>query len=297
MGQVNNNHYSVDNRAVMKHALAAPMLEKQHELDLAKRWRDNRDTKALDELTNSYLRLVISMAGRFRNYGLSISDMVQEGTIGLMEAAARFDPDRDLRFSTYATWWIRAAIQDYVLRNWSIVRTGTTAAHKSLFFNLRRLKAQIAGDTDGPMTLVNRTELAKRLGVRLKDVDIMEARLTGGDQSLSQTLGDDDNSQRQDFLVSEAPGPDEVAEISNDQKVRVWLLNAAMAQLNPRERTIITRRQLTEDGVTLASLGEHLNISKERVRQIECQAMAKLKASMLNIVADPVQAGIVESMN
>lgn len=297
MGQATSQSFQAENRTIMRCAMAAPMLEKQHELDLARRWRDHKDQKALDELTRSYLRLVVSIAARFRHYGLAGADLVQEGTIGLMEAAARFDPERDLRFSTYASWWVRAAIQDYVLRNWSIVRTGTTAAHKSLFFNLRRLKAKITGTHEGHMTLLDRQTLADQLGVKIKDVDTMDARLNGGDVSLNQPVGEEDSNQWENFLVCEAPRPDEACEASNDQKVRAWLLNVAMAQLNPRERVIITKRQLGDDHITLAALGEHLKISKERVRQIEGQALAKLKASMLAIVNDPVQAGIVSNMS
>ncbi len=297
MGNVTAISINSDNRALIRAAMTAPLLEKQHELDLARRWRDQKDQKALDELTRSYLRLVVSIANRFRHYGLINADLVQEGTIGLMEAAARFDPERDLRFSTYASWWVRASVQDYVLRNWSIVRTGTTAAHKSLFFNLRRLRAKITGTPDGQLSFENRRVLANQLGIKLKDIETMEARLTGGDVSLNQPVGSDDGDSWENFLVCEAPRPDEVFEASNDQKVRAWLLDAAMAQLNPRERIIISKRQLSEDHITLAALGVHLKISKERVRQIEGQALAKLKASMLAIVSDPVQAGIVNNMS
>lgn len=295
MAMGSDGRYGIDNKVLARTAMNAPMLEKDHELELARRWREHQDSAALKELTRSYLRLVIAMAGRFRNYGLPISDLVQEGTVGLMEAAARFEPERDIRFSTYASWWIRSAMQDYILRNWSIVRTGTTAAHKSLFFNLRRLRAQIAGQYDGPLGLIARTMLAKKLGVRVKDVEVMEARLSANDRSLNAPMTDDGESQWQDFLTSDAPRPDELYEDINDSRVKTALLNDALRKLTPREMTIIKERRLTEEGVTLSSLGEKLGISKERVRQIENQALSKLRAALIARVGDPVHAGLVGS--
>ncbi|MEM8799169.1 MAG: RNA polymerase factor sigma-32 [Pseudomonadota bacterium] len=269
-----------DERAMIRSAMQAPMLEKQHELNLARRWRDEQDEDALAELTQSYLRLVISMATRFRHYGLPRGDLIQEGVVGLMEAAQRFEPERDIRFSTYASWWIRSAIQDFILRNWSIVRTGTTAAHKSLFFNLRRLRAQIEGASDGPMSADARNEMAKTLGVRLKDVETMESRLTGGDRSLNTTMTEDGESEWQDFLPCEAPLPDAVVSDRLDGVVRTQLISDAMSRLNEREATIIRERRLSEQTVTLSALGERMGISKERVRQIETQALNKLKAQL-----------------
>ncbi len=292
--------YGLDNRDLIRAAMAAPMLEKELELDLARRWRENRDSKALGQLTRSYLRLVISMAARFRNYGLPMSDLVQEGSVGLMEAAARFEHERELRFSTYASWWIRSAMQDYILRNWSIVRTGTTAAHKSLFFNLRRLKAQIARgralEDDALMGQTDRALLAKKLGVREVDVEVMDARLSGGDRSLNMAMHEDGEGDFQDFLTCPAPRPDEVLEESNAAQVSAHIIQEAMANLSAREKQIITARKLADGGVTLATLGEKLGISKERVRQIENQALAKLKSAILARVRDPVQAGLVTSM-
>lgn len=294
------NRYGLDNRSLVRAALAAPMLEKEAELALARRWREDRDAGALADLTRSYLRLVISMAGRFRAYGLPMADLVQEGTVGLMEAAARFEHERELRFSTYASWWIRSAMQDYILRNWSIVRTGTTAAHKSLFFNLRRLKAQIAQgrgqDDDGPMGLEARKILARKLGVREVDVAVMDARLSGADRSLNGMVGDDGDSEFQDFLTCSAPRPDEVLEDSNAAQVSAHIIQEAMANLSFREKQIITARKLSDGAVTLASLGAKLGISKERVRQIENQALEKLKNAIMARVRDPIQAGLVSSM-
>ncbi|MGK2285617.1 RNA polymerase factor sigma-32 [Pedomonas sp. V897] len=285
----------MESQAVLRAAMAAPMLGKEDELELARRWREHRDVDALRALTRSYLRLVISMASRFRSYGLPMADLIQEGTVGLMEAAGRFEPEREIRFSTYASWWIRSSMQDYILRNWSIVRTGTTAAHKSLFFNLRRLRAQIVGDYDGPMTYASRQLLAEKLGVRLKDVEVMEARLTGYDRSLNAMVGDDGESEWMDFLASEAPQPDEALEEVNDSRVKMDLLRDAMKILSEREMTIIRERRLGDDSVTLAALGERLGISKERVRQIETQALNKLRSALIDRVGDPVSAGLVSS--
>ncbi|MEM7568361.1 MAG: RNA polymerase factor sigma-32 [Pseudomonadota bacterium] len=282
-------------RSLMRFAMKAPMLEKDHELDLARRWRDDEDSEALAELTHSYLRLVISVAGRFRNYGLPMSDLIQEGTVGLMEAAARFEPEREIRFSTYATWWIRSAMQDYILRNWSIVRTGTTAAHKTLFFNLRRVRAKIAGEYDKPMSLDSRQDVADHLGVRLRDVEVMEARLSSSDRSLNMMVGEEGDTQWQDFLPCEAPLPEEVVSYQRDSEVRSTLIKEAMTSLTEREVIIISERQLTDESVTLSALGERLGISKERVRQIEAQALTKLKNALTRRVGDPVAAGLTEA--
>ena len=286
---------SMESQAVLRAAMSAPMLGKEDELELARRLREERDVKALTTLTRSYLRLVISMASRFRSYGLPVADLIQEGTVGLMEAAGRFEPEREIRFSTYASWWIRSSMQDYILRNWSIVRTGTTAAHKSLFFNLRRLRAQIVGDYDGPMTYASRKLLAEKMGVRLKDVEVMEARLTGYDRSLNAMVSEDGESEWIDFLADESPQPDEELEEINDSRVKMDLLRDAMQILSEREMTIIRERRLGDDSVTLAALGERLGISKERVRQIETQALNKLRTALIDRVGDPVSAGLVSS--
>lgn len=175
-------------RSFVRKAMKAPMLEAEHELNLARRWRDHDDERALHELTTAYMRLVISMASKFRHYGLPLADLVQEGNVGLMQAAARFEPSREVRFSTYAAWWIRSSIQDYVLRNWSIVRTGTTAAQKSLFFNLRRLRAKIDDTGDAVMTAENKKWVSEHLGVPERDVETMASRLSASDRSLNAPL-------------------------------------------------------------------------------------------------------------
>ncbi|MDF1848194.1 MAG: RNA polymerase factor sigma-32 [Parvibaculaceae bacterium] len=281
------------NRRFIKKVMTKPLLSEEHERDLARRWRDHQDVNALHELTGAYIRLVVSMATRFRNYGLPVSDLVQEGNVGLMQAAARFDPDRNVRFSTYAGWWIRAAIQDFVLRNWSIVRTGTTAAHKSLFFNLRRLKARIANGTRDKLTPDDRQSIAENLGVNVIDVEKMETRLSASDRSLNVVPGgqeDEGGSTWQELLVCDAPTPSELVEETNkNERVREWI-EGAFEHLNPRERAIISERRLSDQTVTLEQLGTKFGISKERVRQIENRALEKMKAAITEKIDDPVAA-------
>ncbi|MBU0799695.1 MAG: RNA polymerase factor sigma-32 [Alphaproteobacteria bacterium] len=265
----------------IRNAMNAPMLEREHELNLARRWRDKGDEKALHELVSAYARLVISMASRFRNYGLPMGDLIQEGNIGLMQAANRFDPGREVRFSTYAQWWIRSTIQDYILRNWSIVRTGTTAAQKSLFFNLRRLRAKIEGrnEIEG-LGEKGRAEIAKELGVNQNDVRDMEMRLTGGDQSLNNRIGENGDDEIQSLLADDRPDPEAIVIGMRDSQTRSQWLSEALGTLTDREQKIIRDRHLTYETVTLEDLGKQLGISKERVRQLEARAMDKLKESM-----------------
>lgn len=266
-------------------SMNAPLLEKDHELDLARRWHEEGDEAALHELIQSYTRLVVSMAARFRNYGLPMGDLIQEGNVGLMQAASRFDYKRDLRFSTYASWWIRSAIQDYVLRNWSIVRTGTTAAQKSLFFNLRRLRSKIEGQNEEEgLNKEGREKIAKELGVKLKDVRDMEARLSGGDHSLNATIGEDGDDDWQSMLSDDRPNPEEIVLGIKDAQTRSAWLKQALSQLSDREQTIIRERHLGQETVTLEELGKELGVSKERVRQLEQRAMTKLKSTMKRFV-------------
>ena len=280
-------------RRFMKAAMKAPMLEQQHELDLATRWRENEDEAALHELTRAYMRLVISMASKFRHYGLPLPDLVQEGNVGLMQAAARFEPSREVRFSTYASWWIRSSIQDYVLRNWSIVRTGTTSAQKSLFFNLRRLRAKIDDTGDGVMTQQNKVWVSEHLGVPMRDVENMAARLSATDRSLNAPMNVDGDAQWQDLLPDESASPDEEVMEARDTKRRKEWIAEALESLNDRETLIIRKRRLSEDTVTLESLGRELGISKERVRQIEHKALLKLRKSLETIVGDPTESGLL----
>jgi RNA polymerase sigma-32 factor len=260
----------------------APYLERDEEFALAVRWKEQRDQTALHRITTAHMRLVISMAGRFRGFGLPMSDLIQEGHIGLLEAAARFEPEREVRFSTYATWWIRASMQDYILRNWSIVRGGTSSTQKALFFNLRRLRARLA---QGSETLSNDAiyaEISGALGVSKSDVALMDSRLSGADSSLNAPVSDDGGAtERMNFLVSDDPLPDEIVGGAIDEQRRRTWLGAALRVLNERELRIIRERRLVEDGATLELLGETLGISKERVRQIENRALEKLKAALL----------------
>ena len=275
------------NLRYIRAAMDVPMLEKEHEKKLAKRWKNKKDEKALHELVSAHARLVVAIASKFKNYGLPMGDLIQEGNIGLMEAAARFDPSMDNRFSTYATWWIRAQIQDHVLRNWSIVRTGTTAAQKSLFFNLRRLRAKINGQSARDYLDDASVEaIAKELDVNRKDVLDMEARMNGGDQSLNTPIGENGDDEWQDMLADKTPNPEDVVIGMRDSATRSQWLNAALSELSPRERTIIEERQMADDVVTLEHLGKQLGISKERVRQLEQRAMDKLKTSLMIKVKD-----------
>jgi RNA polymerase sigma-32 factor len=275
------------NMEYIRNSMSEPMLEKDHERDLARRWTNDKDEKALHELIKSYTRLVISVASRFRNYGLPMGDLIQEGNIGLMQAANRFDAERDVRFSTYATWWIRASIQDYVLRNWSIVRTGTTAAQKSLFFNMRRLRSRIESENEGEgLNNAAREKIAKQLGVKVKDVEEMEGRLSGGDQSLNATIGEDSDNEWQNLLSADRPNPEVIVIGTKDAQARSRWLNEALSELSDREQTIIRERHLGYDPVTLEELGKELGVSTERVRQLEQRAMETLKISMQRHVSD-----------
>ena len=263
--------------------MSAPYLERDEEHDLALRWRDNRDEKALSKLTAAHMRLVISIASRFRHFGLPMGDLIQEGHVGLLEAAARFEPERAVRFSTYATWWIRASIQDYILRNWSIVRGGTSSTQKALFFNLRRLRAKMARNGAGVPDAAMYEEIASAIGVSKKDVETMNSRLSAPDTSLNAPVIDSDSSaaDRQDFLPCNAPLPDQNVTDAIDSDRRTEWLQAALRELNGRELRIVRQRRLTEEGATLESLGDELGISKERVRQIENRALQKLRTALL----------------
>jgi RNA polymerase sigma-32 factor len=271
---------------LIRAAMKAPYLAREEEHELAVRWKSAQDQAALHRMTMAHMRLVIAMAAKFRGFGLPMSDLIQEGHVGLLEAAARFEPEREVRFSTYATWWIRASIQDYILRNWSIVRGGTSSAQKALFFNLRRLRARLNQGTE-----LSSTDLYKRisdtLGVSEADVALMDSRLSGPDASLNAPMTDDSGaSDRMDFLVSDAPLPDEVESEAIDVERRSEWLAAALTALNERELRIIRERRLRESGATLEALGERLGISKERVRQIENRALEKLKAALLKVNPD-----------
>lgn len=280
-------------QSFVRRAMRAPLLDAAHERALARAWREEGDERALHELISAYIRLVVAMAARFRHYGLPMSDLVQEGNVGLMQAASRFEPDREVRFSTYASWWVRSAMQDFVLRNWSIVRTGTTSAQKALFFNLRRLRAKIDDVGDAAMSGANRALIARTLGVPESDVETMAARLSAPDRSLNAPIAEEGESEWQDLLADDAETPEAEVMTTHDNAAREALVRNALQDLSDRERLIIRERKLEEEAATLEALGERLGISKERVRQIEGAALEKLKRALLARVGDPVAAGYV----
>ena len=281
MAHIDDKQTQKSNLDYIRTAMNEPMLEREHELKLARRWQDKRDEKALHEMVQSYTRLVVAMASKFRHYGLPMGDLIQEGNIGLMQAADKFDPAREVRFSTYAQWWIRSAIQDYVLRNWSIVRTGTTAAQKSLFFNFRRLRAQIEGAQEHEgLGDKGRKKIAKELGVKISDVESMEGRLSAADQSLNMSIGEDGGDEWQSLLADDRANPEDVVIGMKDSQTRSQWLREALGELTDRERKIINERHMTHEVVTLDDLGKQLGVSKERVRQLEARAMEKMRTSL-----------------
>ena len=251
-----------------------------------------RDEDALHQLAAAHMRLVIAIAARFRHYGLPMADLIQEGHVGLLEAGARFEPDREVRFSTYATWWIRASIQDYILRNWSIVRGGTSSAQKALFFNLRRLRARMSQAAGSNSTVDIHQQIATAVGVSRTDVAVMDARLSGSDMSLNAPLTEDNggSTERMDFLTDTAPLPDEAVGDAIDSERRVKWLRSALTVLSDRELKIVRARRLADESATLESLGDRLGISKERVRQIESRAIEKLRRALLERYPDVASA-------
>lgn len=271
-------------RQIAAAAMRAPYLGHDEERALAYRWKYERDEKAMHELARAHMRLVIALAMRFRHYGVSVPDLVQEGHVGLLEAAARFEPERDVRFSTYATWWIRASMQDYILHNWSIVRGGTSSAQKALFFNLRRIRAKLSRSSDARSGGELFEEIAAALGVSRSDVEIMDARFSAPDVSLNAPMsgeGDDASAaERLEFLVDEQPLPDAVVGRAIDASRRIAWLNDALSSLSERERRVLRERRLVDETATLEDLGDRLGISKERVRQIESRALEKVKEAL-----------------
>ena len=268
-----------------RQAMKAELLDAETEQRLARAWRDHRDEAALHRLITAYMRLAISMASKFRRYGAPMGDLIQEASLGLMKAADKFDPDRGVRFSTYAVWWIKASIQDYVMRNWSMVRTGSTASQKSLFFNLRRLQAKLEREAAERGERLDQHQLrqmvAAEMAVPVADVEMMEGRLSGSDFSLNATQSsDDDGREWIDALEDDGVQAAEAVEVAHDaETLRNWLSNA-LHGLNPRERYIVAERKLRVEGKTLESLGAELGLSKERVRQLEAAAFAKMRRSL-----------------
>ena len=268
-----------------RRAMKAELLDAETELQLAYAWRDQRDEAALHRLITAYMRLAISMASKFRRYGAPMNDLIQEAGLGLMKAADKFDPDRGVRFSTYAVWWIKASIQDYVMRNWSMVRTGSTSSQKSLFFNMRRVQARLEREAQAAGENLDRHQLrqmiATEVGVPLHDVEMMEGRLSGSDFSLNATQSsEDDGREWIDALEDDGAQAAETVEHRHDtDTLREWLL-CALNALNERERFIVRERKLRDAPRTLESLGQDLKLSKERVRQLEAAAFTKMRKSL-----------------
>jgi len=266
-------------------AMKAELLDAETELKLAYAWRDERDEAALHRLINAYMRLAISMASKFRRYGAPMNDLIQEAGLGLMKAADKFDPDRGVRFSTYAVWWIKASIQDHVMRNWSMVRTGSTSSQKSLFFNMRRVQARLEREAQQRGEELDRHQLhqmiSTEIGVPLHDVEMMHGRLSGSDFSLNATQSTEDEGREWiDALEDDGAQAEEIVENRHDtEQLREWLLTA-MNGLNERERFIVRERKLLDQPRTLESLGDELGLSKERVRQLEAAAFQKMRKSL-----------------
>ncbi len=263
-------------------AVKAELLDAETELQLAYAWRDSRDEAALHRLITAYMRLAISMAAKFKRYGAPMNDLVQEAGLGLMKAADKFDPDRGVRFSTYAVWWIKASVQDYVMRNWSMVRTGSTSSQKSLFFNMRRVQAQLEREAQQTGENLDKHQLnqliATEVGVPLNDVEMMDGRLSGSDFSLNATQASDEEGREWiETLEDENARADLSVEEEHDQQRLADWLGVAMDALNEREKFIVRERKLIESPRTLESLGAELGLSKERVRQLEAAAFGKMR--------------------
>ncbi len=259
------------------------ILEKDEEFYHIKRWRKHRDSKSLQVILNAYLRLAVSYAKKYKSYGLPLDDLIHEGVLGIMHALEKFDVSRDFRLSTYASWWIRASIQDYILKNWSVVKTGSTASQKALFFNLRKIKQQISDVSSEYMDQNELDKVSEILNVKNLEVQNMESRLSGGDVYLNQKIDNDSENDLMSLLNDERPNPEEVVEDFNDSKIKKEYIEKAISTLNEREKTIIKLRKLKEKSITLDELGQMLKISKERVRQIETKALEKLKSAILEI--------------
>ena len=268
-----------------RRAMRAELLDAETELRLAYAWRDQRDEEALHRLVTAYMRLAISMAAKFKRYGAPMNDLIQEAGLGLMKAADKFDPDRGVRFPTYAGWWIKASIQDYAMRNWSMVRTGSTSSQKSLFFNMRRVQARLGREAQAAGQSLDKHQLrqmiATEVGVPLHDVEMREGRLAGSDYSLNATQSvDEDGREWIDALEDDSAQASDIVEANHDTaQLRDWLI-AAMQALNERERFIVRERKLRDEPRTLESLGDELGLSKERVRQLEAAAFAKMRKTL-----------------
>ena len=275
------NFYQTSN--LIELSKKAAILEKDDEFYLINDWRENKTPKSLQKILNSYLRLAVSYARKYSSYGLSLDDLIHEGVLGIMHALEKFDTDKDFRLSTYASWWIRASIQDYILKNWSVVRTGSTASQKALFFNLKKIKQQINDVSREFMGQDEINKVSNILNVKSIEVQNMESRLTGGDLHLNQKVDNETENDLMSLLADERQNPEESYEDFNDKSIKKDFINKAIDTLNDREKTIIRLRKFREKSITLDELGQTLKISKERVRQIETKALEKLKKSLLDI--------------
>ena len=261
----------------------AAILEKDEEFYLINDWRDNKTPKSLQKILSSYLRLAVSYARKYSSYGLPLDDLIHEGVLGIMHALEKFDTTKDFRLSTYASWWIRASIQDYILKNWSVVRTGSTASQKALFFNLKKIKQQINDVSREFMGQEELNKVSSMLNVKSIEVQNMESRLTGGDLHLNQKVDNETENDLMSLLADDRQNPEETYEDFNDKSIKKDFINKAIDTLNEREKIIIRLRKFRERSITLDELGQKLKISKERVRQIETKALEKLKKSLLDI--------------
>src|SRR5580693_4838723 len=263
-----------------------PMLEPEEEYMLAKRWKEQDDPEAAHRLVTSHLRLVAKIAMGYRGYGLPLSELISEGNVGMMQAVKRFDPDRGFRLATYAMWWIRASIQEYILHSWSLVKMGTTAAQKKLFFNLRKLKGQMQAIEEGDLSPEQVSKIATRLGVPEEEVVNMNRRLAAPDSSLNAPVKSEGDMEWQDWLVDESPNQEAKLGESQEMGQRKQMLAGALKQLTDRERHIIVERRLIDEPKTLEDLSSKYGISRERVRQIEVRAFDKLQKAMKNMVVE-----------
>ena len=259
------------------------ILEKKEEYYHIENWRNNRESQSLKVILNSYLRLAVSYARKYKSYGLPLDDLIHEGVLGIMHALEKFDISKDFRLSTYASWWIRASIQDYILKNWSVVKTGSTASQKALFFNLRKIKQQISDVSSDYMGQKEINKVSEMLNVKNFEVQNMESRLTGGDLHLNQKVDNETENDLMSLLADDRQNPEESFEEFNDKNIKKDFINKAINTLNKREQIIIRLRKFREKSITLDELGQKLKISKERVRQIETKALDKLKKSLLDI--------------
>ena len=268
---------------LFQHSRKGKLLSKEEEFKLILKWQKTQDEDSLKQILDSYLRLAVSIARKYTNYGLSLDDLIHEGTLGIMYALNKFDVSKGFRLSTYASWWIRASIQDYILKNWSVVKTGSTASQKQLFFNLKKIKKQILDVSGEYLGQKEINEVSRMLNVKPLEIQNMESRLSGGDLFLNQTIGDEDGNDLMTLLPDNRMNREEATEEYNDNKIKSTWLKKSIDTLSDREKIIINERKLKDKSTTLDELGKKLKISKERVRQIETAALSKIKKTLLQI--------------